>query len=483
MKKLCLFLSFVLLISLAPFFSSCKSEKSKSSYEINAILNDNLLEAEEKVTFVNNTESTLNEVCFNLYANAYRKGAKYPAVPKEQVYSHYYDGESFGEININSVCVEKQEADFSILGEDKNFLVVKLEEEIFPEESVSIVINFSVTLAKVISRLGITEHTINLANFYPILSVANSQGFFECNYYAYGDPFYSEVASYNVNFTCEEQYNLAFSGSLINRTTKNNLATYKLKGENIRSFALVLSTEFESIKKNVNGLEISYYFYKDDNPLNVISAGEKAVTYFSNTFGEYPFKTLTIVQTPFIEGGMEFSSLVYVSDDLTEEEKIEVTVHETAHQWWQAGVGNNEILHPFLDEGLCEYSVVLFYENHLEYGQSRESLIKEADSRYRLYCSVYKEVFGDADTSMLRPLGKYLGQYEYVSIAYVKACLMFDTLRDIIKDADFFNCLKDYYKEFKFRISTPDDLIAVFTRRFKEAEGFFYGFYSGKSIL
>jgi aminopeptidase N len=184
-----------------------------------------------------------------------------------------------------------------------------------------------------------------------------------------------------------------------------------------------------------------------------------------------------------VQGGMEFPALVMISDALEKEAYVEVVVHETAHQWWQTVVGNNEIEYGFLDEGLAEYSVVVFYENYPEYNLKRETLIEASEKTYKIFCSVYDKLFGEVDTRMIRNLGEFHGDYEYVNIAYVKPCIMYECLRKTVGDKGFFNGLKRYYKEFSFKNATPDDLIGAFERVGKDANGFFQSFFEGKVII
>ena len=47
-----------------------------------------------------------------------------------------------------------------------------------------------------------------------------------------------------------------------------------------------------------------------------------------------------------------------------------VTVHEVAHQWWYGLVGNDEVHDSWLDEGLTEYSTILYYGQR--YGREEE---------------------------------------------------------------------------------------------------------------
>ncbi|MBP5686798.1 MAG: hypothetical protein J6W87_03335, partial [Clostridia bacterium] len=119
---------------------------------------------------------------------------------------------------------------------------------------------------------------------------------------------------------------------------------------------------------------------------------------------------------------------------------------------------------PFIDEGLAEYSVVLFYENHPDYGFTRKQLIDSSEKTYKVFCSVYKKISGEVDTTMTRRLNEYRSEYEYVNIAYVKSCIMFDYLRQTVGDDRFFSGLKRFYDENRFKIAGEEELIGAFER-------------------
>jgi aminopeptidase N len=184
-----------------------------------------------------------------------------------------------------------------------------------------------------------------------------------------------------------------------------------------------------------------------------------------------------------MQGGMEFPALVMISDKIEGDSYHEVIIHETAHQWWAIGVGNNEIEYAFLDEGLTEYSVVMFYENHADYGYSREQLMNISETTYKTYCSIHEKLFGNVDTSMVRSLKDFKSEYEYVNLAYVKSCIMYDNLRDFVGDENFYKCLKKYYSKYCYANAMPQDLIGVFEDCNSNVEGFFDSFLNGKVIL
>lgn len=469
-------------IAAIPILTGCTGDK-KTTYAINCEFDGKTVVGTETVVFYNNTDNAFSELKFNLFANAFRENAKFPPISAQYHYQAYKWGEDFGGTKITKVCVGGETVDFSIGGEDMNVLYVPLKSELFPNEKAAVEIDFKTDLAKVIARTGINADTINLANFYPVLCGIENGAFYECTYYANGDPFFSDVADYTVNFTRDKSLVAATSGELVSETEADGKVTSCYKILNARSFALVLSEKFNVLSGKVGDTNVLYYYYNDENAESSLKIAQQALDFFGDKWGEYPYKTYSVVQTPFVQGGMEFTALTYISAGLEPAAYKEVIVHETAHQWWQTVVGNNEIKHPFIDEGLAEYSVVLFYEAHPDYGYTRESLIKSAEQTYKLFCSVYAKIVGNVDTTMTRNLAEYSSEYEYVNIAYVKACIMFDYLRQTVGDNAFFAGLRRFYDENAYKTATPESLVGAFERAGANSNGFFESFLSGKVII
>lgn len=484
MKKILCLVCAALFVLFAASLSACKKEESKrTTYDIECAFSDNKLVGKEKVKFFNNTENSFSVLKFNLFANAYRRDARYKPIADAYAYKAYPNGESFGEIDIKKVTSGDDNIEFEICGEDKNILAIPLSEEVFPEECAEVTIEYEITLANVVARTGYNANTVNLANFYPILCAIDENGFFECVYYSCGDPYFSDCADYKVTFSAPTEFTVAASGKAISEKAENGVTEYTYELSSARSFCIVLSTKYESISCETDGVTVNYYYYDDETPAISMEYAVNSLKLFSSLFGKYPYGTFSVTQTEFIQGGMEFPCLVMISDELTDNSYREVIVHETAHQWWQTTVGNNEINYGFLDEGLAEYSTVLFYENYPEYGLSREDMIKSSEQTYKTYCTVYDKLFGGADTTMTRSLGEFTSEYEYVNIAYVKSCIMYDTLRKTIGEEKFFGGLKKYYADYSFLNAKPCDLVGSFVKCGADAEGFFDGFFDGKVII
>jgi aminopeptidase N len=233
----------------------------------------------------------------------------------------------------------------------------------------------------------------------------------------------------------------------------------------IRDFAFVLSDKFNIVSDSYNNIKVNYYYYKNQYPNECLRAGVDSIRTFNNLFGEYPYDVINIVESNFVHGGMEYPNMVLISDAVdVQSDYINVIVHEIAHQWWYGLVGNNEYQYGWLDEGLTEYSTLLFYEENPEYNVDTKELIKNTTNSYVTFVDVYKKVFDNVDTSMNRALNEYNNESEYVYIAYVKGMLIFDNLREVIGDNKFMKGLQTYYKDNVYKIATPDILISSFEK-------------------
>ena len=469
-----------------PFFcavTSCqKTADTGTMYEINAeyVPETSTVTGTVKLEYENTTDNELSVLKFNLFANAYREDAVFRPVSTAYVSTAYYNGKNYGGMEISSVNGAKS---WDITGEDCNILSVTLEESVFPGEKVVLDVGFLTKLAKVNHRTGVTKHTVNLGNFFPILCAYGENGFYECVYYSDGDPFVSECADYLVKLTVPKEYEVASSGKITAERALESKKEYTMSQSNARDFAIVLSDSFQIEECVSHGVEIKYYHYDDAAPAAHLALLRESLEYFSDTFGAYPYDTFSAVQTGFCYAGMEYPALVMISDSLEESEAAYTIVHETAHQWWYAVVGSNQMENAWQDEGLAEYSSLLFFEEHTGYGIDGRTLVNTALKEYRSYYDVYSHVFGETDTRMTRHLKDYLSDYEYRCIAYDKGLLMFDALRESIGDKHFLDGLKNYYKAQKFRLATPADMVGAFEKTGVDVAGFFESFLLGKAIL
>lgn len=443
-----------------------KAGRDLTTYNITATLcsEDMVITATETVDYINTSSDELSFLCFNLYGTAFSEDAKILPYTTLNVNKCFPNGVSYGDMTISSVRVNKQNANFSIVGVDNNALQVDFGFALLPEERVEVEIQFNLKLANTTHRLGYYESEINLGNWYPIVAVYENGEFNLTPYFSSGDPFYSECANYNVTFYHQESLVSAHTGELVEKVVENGVACEKYTAIAVRDFALCLSQEFKVAESPVEDTLVRVLCEKDDEQIEFYKeVSVKAVSLFNKLFGVYPYSTLDVVFTNFLHGGMEYPNIVFIANDITDQNSIiKVIVHEIAHQWWYGVVGNNEITNAWFDESLAEYSTVLFFENYPEYDISRDEMIGDAIQDYLLYIDVVESVDMKINRSMQLALNEYSSEYEYVYMIYVKGVVFINELRNALGDDVFFKSIKSLYKDNMFKIMTKEKFIKAF---------------------
>ena len=385
MKK---YLFFVFLFCISFSLTGCglstinSVSKQISTYEMDITYNDQekKLEVVETLNYVNKTDYTFEKLCFHLYPNAFREGSLLSVVSLNSYTSAYSHGTSYGSIDILSVKNKEDNAySYELSGYDENILQVNLDSKLFPEDTIIIIITFDIWIPNVNHRFGYGENAINIANFYPIACIYENGQFMEKPYSSNGDPFYSEMANYEVCITYPEYLTLASTGLQEKTTLLEDYKTTKITAKTVRDFAFVMSDKFEVVKTEYEETKVYYYYYDDVNYEKSLQTSALALKTYSELFGKYPYSTLSVVQTNFVHGGMEYPNLVYISDSLNSyKDYTNVIVHEIAHQWWYNMVGSNAYDNAWQDEGLTDYSTALFYEFNPNYEIDSNEIMQNA---------------------------------------------------------------------------------------------------------
>ena len=481
-----------LIVPAVIFLSSCKDNIKKegenlTTYNLNLSFDDGskTLSGEQSVNFINPHDVCLNSLEFHLYPNAFRQDATFRPVNNNNYDRAYPNGFSEGNINIESVSVEGEARNFEITGSDKNILKVELNEELYPNDRVNIGITYTVLLPNVNHRFGYGLNTYNFGNFYPIVCIYENGEFCEVNYGANGDPFYSSMANYNVNITYDDDFTLASTGVQNETKIDGGMKTTNITADVVRDFAFVLSRNFSVISGKAGNTTVYYYYYEDENAKRSLQAGIDAINTFSNLFGAYPYSTYSVVKTNFVHGGMEYPNLVYISDDVEDyRDYLNVIIHETAHQWWYNLVGSNACEYAWMDEGLTEYSTLMFYRENPSYEVNIQETLNASLSSYVLFSEIFESVYGSFDGIMSKNVNEFSGEMEYVYVTYVKGELFFNTLEELLGQKVFLKGLKQYFNTYKYKIASPDDMISCFEIASKrDLEGFFDSWVQGKVIL
>jgi aminopeptidase N len=152
------------------------------------------------------------------------------------------------------------------------------------------------------------------------------------------------------------------------------------------------------------------------------------------------------VEADFLDG-MEYDGLYFLSkgfynlyDGSPQGYLTMIAVHETAHQWWYTKVANDQALEPWLDEALCTYSELIFYEN----------LYPELADWWWEYRVNYYQPSGKIDLTIY----DYAGFTPYRDAAYLQGAKFLHQLRAQLGDEQFFTFLHTYASMYNGKISS-----------------------------
>lgn len=150
--------------------------------------------------------------------------------------------------------------------------------------------------------------------------------------------------------------------------------------------------------------------------------------------------------------------------------------HEIAHQWWGQAVGWKNYREQWLSEGFAQYFALLYAEEHR--GAAVVTPVLRQMRRWAIEQSPQGPVY----------LGYRLGHIRgdsrvFRALVYNKGAMVLHMLRRLVGDDVFFDGLREYYSEWKFRKAGTDDFREVMESVSGQSlDAFFDGWIYGSAI-
>lgn len=305
-----------------------------------------------------------------------------------------------------------------------------------PNDHIILHLAYSLVIPEQQSAFGYTPLQINLGDWYPMVPpYVAERGWIINQPGRVGEHLAYARADYDVYLqlvSAEPELVIAASGY---RQTEDDWRHYRLT--NARNFAWSVG-RYETITGMVNGIEVTSYAFADHarEAQAAFEATLQAVILFSDLFSPYPHNTLALIEADFRDG-LEFDGLYFLDrglyqryNDSPREYLIPIAVHETAHQWWQGIVGNDQAWEPWLDEALATYSELLFYERH--YPELVDWWWHFRVNRFGPAGAVDSSIY---EFDRFRP---------YVNTVYLRGAILLHEMRQEVGDDLFFAFLRAY---------------------------------------
>ncbi len=304
---------------------------------------------------------------------------------------------------------------------------------------------------------GYSPRQLNLGHFLPAVAARLDGGWRIHEPIGIGEQVVYEVADWRVRVSVENAADtlvLAAPGAVSALAP----AAWDVKLLNSRDFAISLSEEWSAVElRTADDVIVEVYAFSDaqifangvrlDGADHVLQETEKALALYNQLFGRYERARFVIVQGDFPDG-MEFTGLVFVGgawfthfDGGPRNYLTLISVHEIAHQWWYARVGNDSALNPWLDEALATYSEYLFIEAHYPADKNWWWSFRVA--------GFFPQGMVDSDVY------EFATAREYINAVYLRGVQMLHNLRVDIGDDAFYQLLRAYVSAGAGKIADP----------------------------
>lgn len=203
------------------------------------------------------------------------------------------------------------------------------------------------------------------------------------------------------------------------------------------------------------GVPLQTWVFPQDRDNGIVSLEEpmrRAIEFFNDHVGPYPYQKLAGVQAAGMGGGMEVASAIFYGErGITGRPAYSLVAHETAHQWFGDSVTEKDWDDVWLSEGFATYFAMLATEHY----DGRDALVTGLkNSRTRIFAAE-KRLPGIAVVQD-KPWKGIPNQ-----IVYQKGGWTLHMLRGQVGTEKFWAGIREYYRRFRDSSASTADFEKV----------------------
>ncbi|MDR2828484.1 MAG: InlB B-repeat-containing protein, partial [Acholeplasmatales bacterium] len=312
------------------------------NYNLKASFDEGILTVTSNLTITFTTTVIIEDVYFHLYANSYIEGGS------AMIYGQIA---RFGGINILNVNDTINDLSFNYDLDKQQTLVVNLLTPLFPNEQITLSIDYILLVPASTNRLGTDGPVTSITQWHPLLAKYINNKWNHGQYSTNGESDYIESASFDLEVTHPKAYTVLSGG--VDETAEfdtYSVTTSHLDNGRIMAFFASKNFILKTYTTSSNGKirvaaisqNISYYN-------QMFEAVSDAIDFYSDILGPFIYNNeFDIIETN-VEGfAMEYSGIVQMGPGFnTSWGGYDTIIHELGHQWFYSIIGTNSKENPF----------------------------------------------------------------------------------------------------------------------------------------
>ncbi|HET8940031.1 MAG TPA: M1 family metallopeptidase [Polyangiales bacterium] len=432
----------------------------------------------ERIHFENKSRAAVSSLDFHLYLNAFRDtrsvfmregGARLRGQtlrrPGSLIVTALRSAQGLDLAQPLAVQTELVRGDFTQLR-------VRLPLPVQPGAALDIELEFHAELPRLVARAGFSDDFFMLGQWFPKLAKLGDDGrFVSFPYRGFGE-FYADFADYTFTLRVPNEYKVAASGDCQTVSSDAKLRTERCRAEHVHDVAWAAYPYFVEHVVQVAGVTLKLYGPRGYGPALSRQARvlAQAMPYFEERYGPYPYRSLSAIIPPreaYAASGMEYPTLFTSGGPwwalpswLPDPQQDIVSIHELAHQWFSGMLASNEEAHPFLDEGLAQWTSLDFLQSYYASPPFISALFSFSFGPFQVLRAAYAARPHSAPSSLLS--AERYSATTLAHAAYVRPALVLDRIAERRGLPQLTAAVSRYAKQQRFRHPAPKDLYAAF---------------------
>jgi len=464
-------------------------------YRIKANIDEttDIIDADQTLTYWNNSPDDMNFVYFHLYQNAFQPDSYLDELQKENGKSPKYgnyESEKLGTV-IESIFVNGEKVKTVL---DNTILKVYLPNTLKSKETTTFKIKFKTYFdqGEVRRRMKVYDawgnKHYNGVHWYPRISVYDAKFGWTTDQHL-GREFYGNFGCYDVELTFASNFVVEATGFLQNREEvlpknlrnkldiknfkdkpwnsapsviteykKGETKIWKYHAENVHDFAFTADPTYR-IGEAWWEDKVCYSLVQEPHASrwqNAAEFGANCLKVFSEDFGRYVYHKVIVADA---RSGMEYPMITL--DGGSDPGYRGLLAHEIGHMWFFGQVGNNETYRALLDEGFTQFltawGLIKIDGEYLVKNESKNKFVAKHTKPTRAIDSrVYFSYLNDATkyndpkisthSDCFNGALRHGGGYRHV---YYKTATMLYNLQYLLGNELFLKAMQHYFETWK----------------------------------